>query len=125
MIKRLLKKVIISSLFLLVLSACVEEKYIKEPRVGDVYLLEQHDLVEAGKISYNLVKVQAVDEDVLHLIPNRFQYEDKVYCLAAHDYFNTKAAYTVNRTSILKQFEDKKIVDVVRYYEGSCLGKNK
>ncbi len=107
------------------ISSCTEQSFIDDPKVGDVYQIERRNVVPESEISYQLVKVRELKGDSLLLMPNRMYYHEKVYCIAAGDYFNTKASYYSTKQDIEKMFADGDIVEVFRLYEKSCLGHDK
>ena len=119
-------KNLIQILFLtLLLSACTSEKdMVYNPEVGDVYQIEKHD-IDGHENVYQLVKVQSIDGETVSLMPNRMFYHEKVYCLAAGDYFSTKAAFETTKAELKRMYEDGIIVEAFRYYDNGCLGNDK
>jgi hypothetical protein len=107
-------------------SACrADQSYIDDPKVGDVYLIEEHNVVPDSPISYSLVKVKAIQNDSILLTPNVFHYHDKVYCLSSADYFNSGASYYNSKEQIKSKYKDGVILEVTRVYEKACLGHDK
>jgi hypothetical protein len=107
------------------LMACgTDSLRIKDPQVGDVYQVECKN-IDGHDLAYQLLKVKAINGDKMVLMPNRMYYHEKVYCLAAGDYFNKEAAYTIARKEVQKMYDSNAIVDVFRVYEYSCLGNDR
>lgn len=119
----LLKALAILPLF--ALASCVTDGgRIEKPEVGDVYQIEWKNL-DGHDLAYQLVKVTAIEGDKLMLAPNRLYYHEKVYCLAAGDYFSLQAAYASSKQEIKAIYDKGGVVDVFRLYEASCLGHDK
>lgn len=116
---------LICFIFILSLSACTSEKdMVYDPQPGDVYQVEHHN-IDGHEFAYQLIKVKSVDGNEVTLMPNRMFYHEKVYCIAAGDYFNSKDAFSTTKDELKKMYEEKTIVEAFRYYDNGCLGNDK
>ncbi|MDR1679564.1 MAG: hypothetical protein LBR81_07290 [Prevotellaceae bacterium] len=116
-------KILIFAAIAFSFAACNKER-IDNPQAGDVYQIERPD-IDGHAMTYQLLKVKSVGENDLVVMPNRLYYHEKVYCIVAGDYFNSKAAFTISKSELKKMYDEDKIVDIIRYYEDSCLGNDK
>lgn len=94
-----------------------EESYIKEPRVGDVYIFRDNE--ESSAYKYYLLKVRVVTEDSLWVSSSSYNYNRLVSTLDPNDGFYD-VMYTMHKNNIKVLNESGELKSVLRDYPTSA-----
>jgi len=90
-----------------------ESAFLKDPQIGDVYVLE--DLSEVSAYKYYLLKVQNIDGDSLHMTFNSFSYNTVVRSLDPSDGFYD-VWYAIPKSQLNEFEESGELRKVIRDY---------
>jgi hypothetical protein len=91
--------------------------YIKEPQVGDVYLMKAKE--DTSKYNHYLMKVREINGDSLMVSFSSFNYNGKVDKLDPNDgFFNVM--YSIHKHSIDEYHEAGELLEVMRDYDATA-----
>jgi hypothetical protein len=95
----------------------LEEEYITNPQVGDVYLIK--DSKEKSEYNYYLMKVNAIDQDSLIVSFSSYSYNGVVDKLDPADGFYN-VAYSIHKNEISNYDRSGELKKVIRDYSSSA-----
>ena len=90
-----------------------DKEMLENPQVNDVYHLFNPD--EPTTYKYSFLKVTQVVGDSVHVAPNSFGYDGRVYQLDYQDGFYD-IYYSYHKSELLNLFQEDKIIDISREY---------
>lgn len=105
-------------------SCSFEQASIDEPHVGDIYVVECNYVGEIN-VAYQYMKIKAITGESITFYPNRVYYPEQVYCMVPADYFSSVSSFSKSKQEIRHMYDKGEIIEIIRSYENSCLGKEK
>jgi hypothetical protein len=90
-------------------------KYVENPKVNDVYLIQSKD--QEDNTTYYFMKIKRLNGDTVEVIHNAYEYNRFISKLDTADYFDTSESYLFLKSELKAYLNESKISIIERDYE--------